>query len=206
MNMNKLMKKNIFSIILSLMAISLKSQTMNDFWAENFYRFNPVWIAYKISYPVNHGSMDGYYDANPFMKIPEGGKYCHLGADINGINMGNSDYGDTVYSIGRGKVIYVLEMNWSDGTQGSIIMILHKTRKGYIVSQYRHCRKALVGLGDYVEYLQPISTIGNDGGFYQAHLHFEIRTRIIKGIENGYGDPKGNVDPLKYILDFNKNI
>jgi hypothetical protein len=37
------------------------------------YNFNPSCITHKIAYPVNHGSMEGYHDAQPF-----GGKSSHL--------------------------------------------------------------------------------------------------------------------------------
>ena len=201
-NMNTKLNLLVFILTISF-TTRFKAQTVNDLIAERFFGFNRAWVAHKISYPVNHGRMDGYYDANPFQNKTTAGGLPHLGTDINSNKMGNNDYGDTVYCIGRGKVIYLMQMSWADGTPGSIIMILHKTKQGYIVSLYRHCRKSLVGLGDYVEHLQPISTIGNDGGFYQAHLHFEIRTTMIKNIETGYGNPAGYVDPIKFIKEFN---
>jgi murein DD-endopeptidase MepM/ murein hydrolase activator NlpD len=160
--------------------------------------FSYLPLADKIAYPVNHGTMKGYHDAKPF------GTNKHLGADVNGDILGNADFGDTVFAIGKGKVIYVFQANQREDEFMSIIMILHKTKKGYIVSLYRHCQKSLVQLGDLVDYLQPISTIGNDFGLYQAHLHFEIRTNIFLDIGYGYGDPTGYIDPMKFIKDYNK--
>jgi murein DD-endopeptidase MepM/ murein hydrolase activator NlpD len=176
-----------------------------DLKASMFFDFNTSCIAHKISYPVNHGNMKGYYNANPFQKYSNWFHDKHLGVDISGNGGGNSDLGDTVYAIGRGKVIYVLEVKQNYDEFASVIMILHKTPNGYIVSQYRHCQKVLVKYGEYVDYLQPVSTIGNDFGVYQAHLHFEIRTDIMKDIEGGYGDPKGYLDPLLFIEQFNQN-
>jgi murein DD-endopeptidase MepM/ murein hydrolase activator NlpD len=197
--------KLFFITLLLIISSKLEAQFTQELIARHFFHFCPVYVADKIAYPVNHGSMDGYYDANPFLKPVRGAITRHLGADINGIIDGNSDLGDTIYSIGNGKVIYLMEMNWHTGAKGSIIMILHKTRKGYIVSLYRHCLESFVKEGQYVSYLQPISRIGNDGGLYLAHLHFEIRTNILKGVGYGYeaGMPQGYVDPIKFIRDFN---
>ena len=167
-----------------------------------FYNFNVNCVADKISYPVNHGSMIGYHDAQPF-----GGKHNHLGADINGNYSGNSDEGDTIYSIGNGKVIVWFEGNYGDGKNDChayIIHILHKTKCGYIVSQYRHCKEVFVEPDQYVKHLQPIATIGTECGHFQAHLHFEIRTDSFILIENGYGNLKGFTDPMKFIENYNK--
>ena len=124
-----------------------------------------------------------------------------MGCDISGIGGGDSDLGDTVYCIARGKVIYVLEISYEYDPPASIIMILHKISNRYYVSLYRHCQHVLVKQGDYVEYLQPISTIGNDAGIYLAHLHFEIRTNILLHVGGGYGNTDGYIDPIKFIRD-----
>jgi hypothetical protein len=195
------MRYLIFAVFLLLFPLNNDAQHNQfrmDIVARQFFQFEPSFVANKIAYPVNHGSMKGYHDAKPF------GTKNHLGADINGDGMGNTDFGDTVYSIGKGKVIYLYQANQEEDNFMSIIMILHKTKLGYIDSLYRHCRMPLIKLYDYVDYLQAISTIGNDFGLYQAHLHFEIRTNILLGIGYGSGDSKGYVDPMKFIEDFNK--
>jgi len=188
------MKKYIFLFIL-VIQINLSAQTFNEVMAESLFQYNPAWIATRIAYPVNHGKMDGYIDANPFQNYYAymGGK--HLGADISTTESGDSDLGDTIYCIGKGKVFF-----WFN----DILMILHKTTKGYIVSQYRHCLETLVLPGQYVDYLQPIARIGNSHGAYLAHLHFEIRTDILMDVRGGYGEPNGCVDPMKFIDNFNK--
>jgi murein DD-endopeptidase MepM/ murein hydrolase activator NlpD len=111
--------------------------------------------------------------------------------------------GDTIYSIGNGKVISIFISDYNNGCSSYIITILHKTKKAYIASQYRHCGTILVEPEQYVSYLQPIATIGNECGLFQAHLHFEIRTNVFKGIENGYGDPE-YLDPMKFIKEYNR--
>jgi len=187
--------KKILVLLILLVQINAFSQTFNDVLSESLFLYNPEWVADKVAYPVNHGKMEGYIDAQPFQRYYGfmGGK--HLGADISGIEGGDSDLGDTLYCIARGKVFF-----WFN----DILMILHKTTKGYIVSQYRHCLETFVLPGQYVDYLQPIARIGNSHGAYLAHLHFEIRTDILMDVRGGYGEPKGCVDPMKYIKEFNK--
>jgi len=157
----------------------------------------PRWIAYELVYPVNHGSLEGYMDGQPFQHYQTFIKAKHLGADITSLVPGDEDLGDTIYSIGRGIVI----LQWS-----SIVMIMHKTLNGFIVSQYRHCMEVFVTEGQYVDKAQPIARIGNEWGLYQAHLHFEIRTDINLDVEGGYGDPTGYVDPMEFIKNFNKKL
>jgi murein DD-endopeptidase MepM/ murein hydrolase activator NlpD len=192
------MKKLIIAVFI-VFPLNAFSQDMMDILIRTYFNFSPVCFADTISYPVNHGKLDGYYDAQPF-----GGKSNHLGADINGNVYGNSDLGDTIYSIGNGKVITVLSTDRYDTCTSYILQILHKTKKGYIVSQYRHCKEIFVQPDQYVNYLQPIATIGTECGIFLAHLQFEIRTDISLPTENGYGDLKGFVDPMKFIKDFNE--
>lgn len=199
--------KKYFLIILALSVLPMlyshkESYVSREHYYPRYYKtFTPFYelryfIADKISYPVNHGSMKGYHDANPFQRFSYMFYDRHLGADINGNEMGDSDLGDTIYCIGNGIVIIQI---------GSIIQVLHNTPFGYIVSQYRHCKDVFVEIGQKVKHLQPIGTIGNEDGAYlnAAHLHFEIRTNIFLDIMGGYGDPEGFVDPMKYIEEFN---
>jgi murein DD-endopeptidase MepM/ murein hydrolase activator NlpD len=158
-------------------------------------------VANKLAYPVNHGNMGGYYDAQPF------GTNNHLGADISSLAYGNSDEGDTIYSIGNGQVVCVFKGSY--GTEESpcyayIVEILHKTKNGVLVSQYRHCKEVFVTSNQPVTYLQPIATIGTECRHFLAHLHFEIRTTYNILIGPGYGNPTGYTDPMKYIKNFNK--
>jgi murein DD-endopeptidase MepM/ murein hydrolase activator NlpD len=159
-------------------------------------------------YPVNRGNMNNWIDANPFQKWSNTFKNRHQGSDLTKLPFGNNDYGDTVYSIGNGKVILVGEVMYEGKHKveySSIIMILHKTIKyGYVVSLYRHCQQSLVKEGDYVRKLQPLSTIGTDFGLYEAHLHFEIRNAVLIGTGGGYGNSAGFLDPMKFIAEYNK--
>lgn len=157
------------------------------------FDFNDAFKAYDFQYPVNNGSLNGYKDAKSF------GTNKHLGCDISGIVDGNSDLGDTIYAIANGKVIFLWEMFYEDNQPGSVIMLLHNTKHGYIVSLYRHCQASIVRWGQYVRKNEPISTFGTDGGMYYAHLHFEIRSNILKGIEGGYGNSSGYLNPLEFI-------
>jgi len=193
------MKKVILILVLLIISVQGYTQVISINGYEKIYRnlvaYNPYWVAYELVYPVNHGSMEGYIDANPFQRFHSRIKARHLGVDITSPVPGDEDLGDTIYSIGRGIVV----TQWSN-----CIMIMHKTRNGFIVSQYRHCMEIFVVEGQYIDIAQPIARIGNEWGLYQAHLHFEIRTDINLDVEGGYGNPTGYVDPLRYIESYNR--
>jgi len=147
-------------------------------------------IADSFCFPVNHGSMKGYENAFTFQQNSNYMQGKHQAVDISKIGGGDNDLGDTIYCIANGRVV----CSFND-----VIMVLHKTSEGFIVSLYRHCMELFVRDREYVSMVQPIGRIGNCNGVYLAHLHFEIRTDITIGIGTGYGKPDGFVHPLKYI-------
>jgi len=148
-----------------------------------------------FDYPVGPPNAKGYYNAQVF------GKNDHLGDDWNGVGGGNSDLGDPVYSIGRGKVVLAEDLQ---GGWGNVVRIVHNVgtveEPAYIESLYAHLDTILIDSNDLVEKGQALGTIGNAHGIYYAHLHFEIRDSIAMPIGGGYGEETaGYLDPTAFL-------
>jgi hypothetical protein len=139
----------------------------------------PDRVADGFDFPVGrNGSASGYYMARKM--TPNG----HLGDDWNGTGGGNSDYGDPVFAIADGVVVYSENFgsNW-----GQVIIVRHKYREGASVKQvdslYGHVINRRVSMGNSVRRGQQIAQIGNNNGMYLAHLHLEIRRNTEIGIQ-----------------------
>ena len=143
-------------------------------------------------YPVGKPNAIGYYNAQKF------GQNNHLGEDWNAVTGGNSDLGDPIYTIANGEVSFAKNIG---GGWGNVIRILHYESSGVCVeSLYAHCNTILVKKGDLVQRGQQIGTIGNAGGQYLAHLHFELRSDTSLPIGPGYaGVKEGYLNPSEYI-------
>jgi hypothetical protein len=141
----------------------------------------PDRLADGFDFPVGrNGSAAGYYMARKM--VP----YNHLGDDWNGLGGGNTDYGDPVYSIADGVVVYSQNYgsNW-----GQVIIVRHKFkdldgRVKMVDSLYGHVINRRVSMGDSVRRGQQIAQIGNNNGMYLAHLHLEIRSNTSIGIQS----------------------
>jgi hypothetical protein len=137
---------------------------------------------------------DGWYNAQDFTENQ------HLAEDWNGDGGGNTDCGQPVYAAARGVVIYTQDaLGW-----GNVVIIRHRLPDGaQIETQYGHLQNFTVKPGDKVERRQQIGTIGDGGGRFLCHLHFELRTADCPawGAPGpGYGgDTKGWLDPSDFI-------
>jgi len=120
---------------------------------------------------------DGYYNAQDFGEWNGDYGGYHLGEDWNGEGGGDTDFGDPVYAVSNGKVVYARDAGpgW-----GNVIIINHTLLDGSAVqSMYAHLRygSLLVSEGNIILRGTKIGEIGkgyNDNE-YAAHLHFEIR-------------------------------
>ncbi len=154
-----------------------------------------------FDFPVGRPNARGYYNAQRFGNKNPLFKGFHLGEDWNGIGGGNSDMGDNIYSISEGIVFY--SGNPGPGW-GNVIRIMHKIKKRneliYIESLYAHLLKINVTVGKIVKRGELIGTMGNAGGRWLAHLHFEIRNKNLP-IGGGYSSkiPKGYLAPTPFI-------
>ena len=99
----------------------------------------------------------------------------HTGADLN-LNKPafDADREAPVYACADGVVVYAAKDSvW--GKNNALICIMHRMGNGaYVWSRYAHVINLAVGLGDGVSRGQQIAQIGNAGGRYPYHLHFDI--------------------------------
>jgi len=85
---------------------------------------------------------------------------------------GNGDRGLIVRAVADGKVTY--SDNRDNAWHGLVIQ--HNYDGETFYSMYGHVQSIGVERGDDVRKGQPVAEIGNRGGDFTAHLHFEIRT------------------------------
>jgi len=151
--------------------------------------------AARFDFPLGseHGAFA--YNAQPFTENR------HLGDDLNGIGGENSDIGDPIYAIADGRVLFAEEggPGW-----GNIIIVLHAYEENgtrqYLQSYYAHLETMLVRPRDEVRRGEQIATVGNAGGRYWAHLHFEMREFITPFVGPGYRqDTRGWINPSEFI-------
>lgn len=145
-----------------------------------------------FDFPVGKPDAKGYYNAQKFQENN------HLGDDWNGVNGGNSDLGDAIYSVANGYVSFAENVG---GGWGNVIRIIHFLEDGkQIESLYAHCLAINVKKGSYVSKGDKIGTIGTNNGHYLAHLHLEIRDEVGLPIGGGYStNTKGYLDPTVFI-------
>src|SRR3954451_18066927 len=125
----------------------------------------------------------------------------HLGDDLNGIGGENSDLGDPIFAVADGRVLWAGEggPGW-----GNIIILEHGYDEGgtrkYVQSYYGHVDTILIAAAQDVKRGQRIATVGNAGGRYWAHLHFEMREFMTPFIGPGYrSDTRGWLNPSEFI-------
>jgi len=152
-------------------------------------------ISNGFDFPVGKPDAKKYYNAQKF------GKNNHLGDDWNGVGGGNTDHGDSVFSISHGIVAFTGDLK---GGWGNVIRIYHNygspLKPIYNESIYAHLDKILVKSGDILKKGDKIGTIGNANGRYLAHLHLELRTTIDMAIGEGYSkNTTGYIDPTQFI-------
>lgn len=152
-------------------------------------------VADGFDFPVGPPNAKGYYNAQPFTRNN------HLGDDWNGTGGGNSDKGDPVFVVALGVVKDARDFG---GGWGKVVRVLHnagsESKPMYVESLYAHLDTILVAQGGLVSRGQQLGTIGDAGGAYWAHLHFEIRTDTSLGLGGGYSpDTSGYTDPSIFI-------
>ncbi|MEM7183763.1 MAG: peptidoglycan DD-metalloendopeptidase family protein [Spirochaetota bacterium] len=150
----------------------------------------PKYISDGFDFPVGKPNARNYYSAQDM------GSNFHLGEDWN--NRLRNDYGDPVYAIANGYVSYSDDHG---GGWGNVIRIVHYLPNGTLLeSLYAHFAKRKVKKGVFVSRGQIIGTIGDAGGIYSPHLHFEMRNDIRLPIGPGYARyTNGYLAPTPFI-------
>jgi len=172
------------------------------------FRISGRHYAKSFVFPVGIPAAKGYYIAQKFrVRNKNFGNNYHLGEDWNGKGGGNTDLGDPVYSIAEGLVIFA-----RDGGEGwgNVVRILHKIKNKndtkFVESLYAHLEKMYIKEGMTVKVGHKLGTMGNVGGIYYAHLHFELRTKILLPLGGGYAEnTDGFTDPSAFIKRMRKN-
>ena len=144
-------------------------------------------------FPVGAPDALGYYDAQPF------GVNDHLGQDWNGLGGGATDRGDPVFAVAHGVVTLAGDQG---GGWGNVVIVAHhhEVDQGLVETLYGHLETLDVELGQILTRGQQLGTIGDAGGVYVPHLHFELRDRAGLGVGPGYGaDKPGWLDPQVFI-------
>lgn len=135
-----------------------------------------------FDYPVGseHGALT--YNAQPFLTEN------HLGDDLNGIGGRNSDFGDPVYAVADGLVVF---SGWPADGWGNVVILAHQLADGEVVETcYGHLDSIRVPVGQQVRRGDQIGTIGTANERYLAHLHFEVRRYNTLEVGGGYADSK----------------
>lgn len=138
------------------------------------------------------------YNAQGFMEMnaTRGGQ--HTGDDLNGIGGQNSDFGDPVYSVANGLVIYA---GTPSAGWGKTIILAHRLPDGRTLhSMYAHLHEIAVSLNDYLGRGAEIGSVGTADGHYLAHLHLEMRHTDGFSPQAGYrSHPLDRLDPSATI-------
>lgn len=118
------------------------------------------------------------------------GKEWHQGVDLASPIVGLKV---PIYATAEGRVTRTGAL----GTYGNVIMIVHTISGKTYESNYAHLDSVMVKVGDTIKQGQQIGIMGNSGGKFGIHLHFEIHNgRWATGQPNA-------VDPMKYISILN---
>lgn len=132
----------------------------------------------------------------------------HPGVDLNDKGTCNDDLGKKVYNIHRG--LFEGYVNDKSSGWGEMIRIYHPDIR--LWSVYGHVQNVKNKAVRWIEEGEHIADIGNAGGKWCAHIHFELRktassltyypSKALKKAEI-----RANYeDPLKYIDNYNKNM
>lgn len=152
--------------------------------------FHPL-MADGFDFPIGSKSATGHYTdkvsgiqySGWYIAAQTGEEYelgIHTGEDWNGRGGNNTDLGQPVKAIGKGKV--VAADNYG-APWGNVIMIEHHYMENAevkrVFSLYAHLEELSVSDGDTVERRQLIGSIGTGDGAYLAHLHLELRSESL---------------------------
>jgi murein DD-endopeptidase MepM/ murein hydrolase activator NlpD len=110
----------------------------------------------------------------------------HLGEDWTTAK-GDTALGEPVYSVADGwiSVAQNFESAW-----GNVVFVCYRLPEGryppFVEVMYAQLQTMEVAAGQFVKRGQRIGTVGNDNGFYLAHLHWEVRQTVGLGLGAGF--------------------
>jgi len=167
-----------FVLMLASLCLSLNAQAFD--YAYAFH--DPLLPSSSYRVDQDFAEYNSYY-----------GKY-HLGEDRNRGTC-DDDYGDNVYSVANGRVMYAQNAGTS---WGNVVIIRHILPDITVVNTlYGHLKTINVSVSQDVSLGQKIGELGDAGGYYNcAHLHLELRTDRSLETVPGSGYLSSLSDPL----------
>ena len=124
----------------------------------------------------------------------------HLGEDWTTAK-GDAALGEPVYSVADGWVAVAHDFA---NAWGKVIFIDYRLPAGryppFVEVMYAQLQTMDVTSGDFVKAGQKIGTVGNAGGIYKAHLHWEVRQTVGLGLGLGFSDNRdGWLGPSEFL-------
>jgi murein DD-endopeptidase MepM/ murein hydrolase activator NlpD len=137
--------------------------------------------------------------AGAFITLPFGVE-GHLGEDWT-TAQGDVALGEPVYSVADGWVSAAQDF---ENAWGKVIFICYRLPEKrwppFVEVMYAELNSIEVQPGQFVKRGQRIGTVGNAGGTYQAHLHWEVRQTVGLGVGVGFNDRnEGWMEPSLFI-------
>ncbi len=176
------------SSLLPFLASTLQAPQPNPDSIFDRYMGSDIPPADGFDFPVGDQNAGGTYRDRQSGKVHHGwyiavrfGQWyaygIHPAEDWNGTGGTDTDLGQPVYAVARGRVVFAAHCGQP---AGGVVIIQHvyyqNHQKRRIRSVYVHLDPVRVSVGDMVERRQQIGAIGKDPkGSFHAHLHLEFR-------------------------------
>src|SRR5277367_2265797 len=164
-----------------------------EFFAANILPNLPV--ADEFDTPLRPPDGDGAVVTLPFLFAGQ-----HLGEDW-ATGKGDASLGEPVYSVADGWVSVAQDF---ENAWGKVIFICYRLPEDrwppFVEVMYAQLNSMDVQPGQFVKRGQRIGTVGNAGGTYKAHLHWEVRQTVGMGVGPGFDTKRdGWLGPSEFI-------
>lgn len=174
------------------MAVPTTQIDWADFFVANILPNLPVTDEFVT--PLRPPDGDGVFVTLPFLE--EG----HLGEDW-ATAKGDATKGEPVYSVADGWVSVAHDF---ENAFGKVVFICYRLPEGryppYVEVMYAQLKSMDVSAGQFVKRGQQIGTVGNANGTYLAHLHWEVRWAVGKGVGPGFDtNREGWLGPSEFL-------
>lgn len=158
-------------ILVGLLAAGCSSTLPNSLQGANN---PPLWLVDGFDFPVGDPDGRGWgITGYKYLDWSIVSNSYHPGEDWNIPGAGNGDWGEPVYAIANGEVVF---SGWNSAMGNVVLIKLNLSRTEAVWSQYAHLDVRMVKTGDMVTRRQQIGTVGRGpNNRFAAHLHFEIR-------------------------------
>ena len=135
-----------------------------------------------------------------FVTLPFGVE-GHLGEDWT-VAKGDAGLGEPVYSVADGWVSVAQDF---ENAWGKVAFVCYRLPSGrwppFVEVMYAQLQSLKVNPGQLVKRGEEIGTMGNANGTYKAHLHWEVRQTVGKGIGAGFDTKNdGWLEPSAFIV------